>query len=56
MIKILGVKIVGCVRGDAWCGNAVSFNAACMWCVDGEVYGLELVVGDAWTVWYIGWD
>ena len=23
--------------------------------MDGVVYWLELVAGDVWTVWYIGW-
>jgi len=56
MIKILEVKIVGCVRRDAWCDDVVSFNTVCRCCLDGVVYWLELVAGDVWTVWYIGWN
>jgi hypothetical protein len=40
MIKILGVKIVWCVRGDVWCGDVVSFSAKCRLYVDGVVYWL----------------
>ena len=32
MIKILGVKMVWCVRSEASCGDVVSFEAACRRC------------------------
>ena len=36
------------------CGMLVGTSCRC--CVDGVVYWLELVAGDVWTVWYVGWN
>jgi len=43
IVKMLGFEIVWWVRSDVWCGDVVSFNIMCSWCVEGVVYWLESI-------------